>query len=88
MNTRSIIARFMLLLLLALSTLAAATFAQTSRTLIGTLITKDNKAAPNVKIYAGTSETTTDSQGNFSLKIAENITQLRLEGKNVIAKAH
>ncbi len=86
MHNRNITVRFALLLLLALSLLASVALAQTSRTIIGTLITKDNKSAPNIKIYAGTSETTTDAQGNFSLKIAENITQLRIEGKNVIAK--
>lgn len=60
--------------------------AQNVRTLSGTLTTKKNEAAPNVKIYAGTSEATTDAQGNFTLQIAENVTQLRIEGKNVIAK--
>ena len=86
MNTRSIIARVTLLSLLTLSILATSAFTQTLRTLTGTLTTKDNQSAPNVKVYAGTSEATTDAQGNFSLKIAEHITQLRLEGKNVIAK--
>ncbi len=86
MNTRKPNPLFFLLTILSLSILATNAFAQSSRTLTGTLITKDNKSAPNVKIYAGTSETTTDAQGNFSLKITENITQLRIEGKNVIAK--
>ncbi|HEX4946640.1 MAG TPA: TonB-dependent receptor [Blastocatellia bacterium] len=74
------------LLLIALSILATSAFTQTFRTLTGTLITKDNKAAPNVNIYAGTSAVTTDEQGYFSLKLAENITQLRIAGKNVIAQ--
>ncbi len=86
MNTRQTNIRFFLWLTLALSILAAETLAQSSRALTGTLITKENKSAPNVKIYAGSSATTTDAEGNFILKIAENITQLHLEGKNVIAK--
>ncbi|MBS1813208.1 MAG: TonB-dependent receptor plug domain-containing protein, partial [Acidobacteria bacterium] len=76
-------AKFFLLLVI---TLSISTIAQTSRTFSGTLITKDNKAAANVKIYAGTSEAITDEQGNFSLKLAENTTRLRIEGKNVISK--
>ncbi len=86
MNTRNTSTRFYRWSLFALSILAAAAFAQTSRTLSGTLVTKDNKSAPNVKVYAGTSETVTDAEGNFSLKIPENITRLRIAGKNVIAK--
>ncbi len=60
--------------------------AQTTRTISGTVITKKNESAPNVKVFAGNTETTTDAQGNFSLKISANVTQLRIEGKNVIAK--
>ena len=86
MNTRHSLTPSFLWLLFALSILATSAFPQTLRTLTGTLITKDNQSAPNVKIYAGINETTTDAQGNFSLKIAENITQLHIEGKNVIAK--
>jgi outer membrane receptor protein involved in Fe transport len=62
------------------------TQAQSKRTLSGTIVTKDNKAAPSVKIYAGTTETATDAEGNFSLMIPGDVTRLRLEGKNVIAK--
>ncbi len=86
MKNQSSTARFTLWLILALSILATDGLAQSSRLLTGTLITKDHKVAPNVKVYAGSSETTTDAQGNFSLKIAENITQLHLEGKNVVAQ--
>ena len=60
--------------------------AQASRTLTGTVITKKNESAPNVKIIAGAFETTTDAQGNFSLKISENVTRLLVEGKNVVSK--
>lgn len=74
------------LFLLLLVLFSQFTVAQTPRLLTGTLVTKDNKAAPNVKIYAGTSEATTDTQGNFSLKLAADITRLRLVGKNVIAQ--
>lgn len=74
------------LFLLLLVLFSQFTVAQTPRLLTGTLVTKDNKAAPNVKIYAGTSEATTDTQGNFSLKLAADITRLRLIGKNVIAQ--
>lgn len=66
--------------------ISSLAFAQTTRTISGTLITKKNEAAPNVKVFAGSTETTTDAQGNFSLKIPENVTILRIEGKNVIAR--
>ena len=61
-------------------------YAQTSRTLTGTVITKKNESVPNVKIIAGALETITDAQGNFTLKIAENLTQLLVEGKNLASK--
>ena len=60
--------------------------AQSTKALSGTVITKKNEAAPNVKVFARSTETTTDAQGNFSLKIPENVTILRIEGKNVIAR--
>ncbi len=60
--------------------------AQNLRTISGTVITTKNESAPNVKVFAGGGETVTDGQGNFTLKIPENITQIRLEAKNVIAK--
>lgn len=82
MNTRSNAALFFLLFAI----LATTTLAQTLRTLDGTVISSDNKAAPNVKIYAGTVEATTDAQGNFSLRLPADITRLRLAGKNVVSK--
>ncbi len=86
MNTRKIATRFYPWLVLALSFWATTAAAQTIRSLNGTLITSDNKAAPNVKVAAGTNETVTDSAGNFNLQIRRDVTQLRLEGKNILRK--
>ena len=84
MTTRKLTPQFLLVLFLAHLTIAAS--AQSQRTLTGTLITKDNQSAPRVKVYAGASVTETDSAGNFSLQIRNDVTQLRIEGKNVIAR--
>jgi outer membrane receptor protein involved in Fe transport len=86
MNTRKFNTLFLLWMVLTLLIGNIEAMAQTMRMLTGTVITKDNKSASNIKIFAGTNETTTDTEGNFRLQLAANITRLRLEGKNVIAK--
>jgi hypothetical protein len=86
MNTRNFGPHFFLLPLLTVLLWCAPTTAQTGRRLTGTLVTKDNKSAPQVKIYAGTTATVTDAEGNFSLTIPPDVTRLRIEGKNVITK--
>ncbi|MBL8205252.1 MAG: TonB-dependent receptor [Blastocatellia bacterium] len=67
-------------------TISLTTMAQTSRTISGTLVTKDNKAVPNVKFFTDKQETTTDAEGNFSLTLPLDVTRLRIEGKNIAAK--
>lgn len=83
MNT---LTKLFLTLLATLSILTTTIFAQSIRTLTGTLITKDNQSVGNVKVSDGVVETITDAQGNFILKISENSTRLNITGKNIVAK--
>lgn len=73
-------------LILSLLFCVVCSRAQETRTITGTLITKNNAAAPNIQVIAGAAETITDGQGNFSLKIPVSTTRLRIEGKYVSAQ--
>lgn len=66
-------------------------FAQSTKTVSGVVVSTQNEFVPNVKISAKTSdgkiETTTDLEGNFSLSVPDEALILTISGKNIGGKS-